>query len=192
MADDWQRVLSRDGTVLARIPTDQAVREIVVDALPLRRVPTDVRALLESALGVMRRQANALDVTLDLVIEGRVPAKISLDAEKTAWAITTLVGNALRYVHHGSHAMPGGTIKVHVTYDAARSEIAVKVQDDGAGIPAEKLQSLFSLGADQPRAGLSLPMIRDVVRAHGGEFEVQSETNPVRRGTTIRFTLPVS
>jgi signal transduction histidine kinase len=192
MADDSQRVLSRDGTVLARIPPGPAVHDVVVDALPLRRVPTDLRALLESALEVMRRQANALDVTLDVVVDGQVPATISLDAEKIAWAITALVGNSLRYVHHGSQIMPGGTIKVHVTYNVAGPAIGVKVQDDGAGIPADKLQLLFSVGPDQPRAGLGLSMIRDVVTAHGGAFDVRSETNAARRGTTVTFTLPVA
>ena len=51
---------------------------------------------------------------------------------------------------------------------------------------------LFSVGPDQPRAGLGLSMIREVAAAHGGRVDVHSETNAFRRGTTIRLTLPVS
>jgi signal transduction histidine kinase len=169
----------------------KAVRLIVVDAMPLRRAPTDVRALLESALDVLRHQAKAFDVTLNVVVDGQVPALVRLDAEKVAWAVTVLVGNALRYVRHGSQIMPGGTITVRVGYNSASPEIALEVQDDGAGIPAGRLHSLFSVGPDQPRVGLGLPMIRAVVAAHAGHVDVHSDTDSFRRGTRIRLTLPV-
>ena len=55
----------------------------------------------------MQRQAKASDVTLNVVVDDQVPAVVSLDAEKIAWAITVLVGNALRYVHHGSQRHAG-------------------------------------------------------------------------------------
>ena len=169
----------------------QPVHLTVVDAVPLRRVPTDLRAFLRSALDVMQRQAKASDVTLKVVVDGQVPAVVSLDAEKIAWAITVLVGNALRYVRHGSQVMPGGSIAVRVTYNSAGPEITIEVQDDGAGIPVDKLRFLFSVGPDQPRVGLGLSMIRDVVAAHAGHIEVHSDTDASRRGTTIRLTLPV-
>jgi signal transduction histidine kinase len=171
--------------------TQHAVHLSVVDALPLRRVPTDIRALLRSTLEAVQRQAKAFDVTLNVVVDGQVPTVISLDAEKIAWAVTALVGNALRYVRHGSQVMPGGSIGVHVSYNSAGPDITIEVQDDGAGIPVDKLRSLFSVGPDQPRVGLGLSMIRDVVAAHAGHLDVHSETDAFRRGTTVRITLPV-
>ena len=127
----------------------------------------------------MQRQAKAFDVTLNVVVDDQVPALVPLDAEKIAWAITVLVGNALRYVHHGSQVMPGGSIAVRVTYNSAGPEITIEVQDDGAGIPADKLRSLFSVGPDQPRVGLGLSMIREVVAAHAGHIDVHSDTDRV-------------
>ena len=84
---------------------DHPVHLTVVDALPLRRGPTDLRTLLKSTLEVLQRQAKAFDVTLKIVVDQAVPANVALDAEKIAWATTALVGNALRYVHHGSMMM---------------------------------------------------------------------------------------
>jgi signal transduction histidine kinase len=168
-----------------------AVHLTVVDALPLRRVPTDLRALMRATLEALQRQAKAFDVDLNVVVDSQVPAVVSLDAEKIAWATTVLVGNALRYVRHGSHAMPGGSIAVRVTFNPTGSEVTIEVQDDGSGIPVDKLRFLFSVGPDQPRVGLGLSMVREIVAAHSGHIEVHSETDALRRGTTIRLTLPV-
>ena len=155
-------------------------------------MPTDLRALLRSTLEVMQGQANAFDVALNVVVDGEVPAVVALDAEKIAWATTVLVGNALRYVRHGSHAMPGGSIAVRVTYDSAVHEVTLEVQDDGSGIPVERLRFLFSVGPDQPRVGLGLSMVREIVAAHAGDIEVHSNTDPLQCGTRVRLTLPVS
>ena len=171
--------------------TSHAVHLAVVDALPLRREPTDLRALLRSTLDVMQRQARTLDVTLTIAVDPQVPAMVSLDAAKIAWTVTVLVGNALRYVHHGSQVMPGGAIFVRVTFNSAGHAITMEVQDDGPGISADTLAALFSGGADQPPAGLGLLMVREVVAAHGGHIDVGSDTTAFRRGTTIRLTLPM-
>ncbi len=164
----------------------------VIDALPLQRVATDLRGLLRSTLEVMQWQAKACDVTLNVVVDDHVPAVVRLDAEKIAWATTVLVGNALRYVRHGTHAMPGGSIAVRVMYNSAGPEVTIEVQDDGAGIPVDRLPRLFHAGPDRPRVGLGLSMVREVVTAHAGHMEVLSNTAALRRGTTIRLTLPVS
>ena len=164
----------------------------VVDAVPLRRVPTDVRDLLRSSLAVLKRQADAVDVTLTVRTEDDVPRSVSVDRAKIAWAVTALVGNALRYVRRGSQTMPGGSITVQTTYDAAAGRIAIEIQDDGPGIPADKLPSLLRGDSASPGTALGLTMVRDVVAAHGGTLTVASETGGLSRGTTIRFTLPVA
>ena len=169
----------------------QAVYLTVIDALPLRRVPTDLRALLRSNLDVLQRQAKVADVTLTVAVDDHVPALVPLDAQKIAWATTVLVGNALRYVRRGSQTMPGGSIAVRVTYNGVGPEITIEVQDDGAGIPAVKLPLLFSAAPGQSSLGLGLSMIREVVLSHAGHIEVHSDTDSFRHGTIVRLTLPV-
>lgn len=163
----------------------------VIDALPLHRSPIDLRVLLRSSLDALQRQAKAADVTLKVVVDSHVPHVVWLDPEKIAWVTTALVGNALRYVRHGSFTMPSGSITVRATYNSAGPDVTIQVQDDGSGIPGDKLQLLFSTGSDLPRVGLGLLMVREVVAAHGGHLEVHSDTKAFMSGTTIRLTLPV-
>jgi signal transduction histidine kinase len=75
----------------------------------------------------------------------------------------------------------------------ARSEhesVVVEVIDNGSGIPAELLPTVFERFAKDPSSpgsGLGLAIARDLVMAHGGTIEAISSAG---QGTTIRFTLP--
>jgi signal transduction histidine kinase len=166
-----------------------AATPVTLDAIPLRRIPTDIRTLLGSSLAELQNQARAFDVSLVVVVEDEVPRAVPLDRAKIAWVLTALVGNALRYVRHGSHTMPGGSITVRVAPDSTASQIAVEVRDDGPGIPEDRLRSLFVDSGETVGTALALAMARDVVAAHGGTLEIQSQTEALSHGTTVRFTL---
>ena len=132
-----------------------------------------------------------MDVSLDIIVDPHVPQVLSLDGEKIAWATSVLVGNALRYVRHGSQVMPGGSIAIRATYNSAAQAVIIEVQDDGSGIPADKLPFLFRGPDDRSKTGLGLVMVREVVSAHAGHVEIESSTDPFRHGTKIRLTVPV-
>jgi signal transduction histidine kinase len=163
---------------------------IAIAALPIRKMSIDFRGLLPPTMAVLRRQAEAIDGSLTLTIADDVPAQLTLDAEKVAWAVTTLVGNALRYIRSGTRRMPGGAIAVEMSHDAAANEVTISVQDDGPGIPADKVAHLFDRNG-RPQGGLALLLVRDIVVAHGGRCDVQSRTEAFDHGTTVRLTLPV-
>ncbi|HZP47310.1 MAG TPA: HAMP domain-containing sensor histidine kinase, partial [Vicinamibacterales bacterium] len=160
------------------------------DAIPLRRETADIRDLFRWALDVLRGQAATFDVGLDVRVDDDVPTAVSVDARKVAWAITSLVGNALRYVRRGSKTMPGGTIVVHVSRELG--QVVIAVQDDGPGIPSERLQMLFNPSPPTSTVALGLAMVKDVVEAHGGSFAIESDTRAPSHGTTVRLTLPVA
>jgi signal transduction histidine kinase len=175
----------------ANAQTAQSLRVVVLSALPVRRVATDLRALLESTINVMQQQARGMDVTLTLDVAPDVPRLCQLDTEKIAWTITTLVGNALRFVRRGTRLMPGGAIRVQARFDPATSQLILEVQDDGSGIPKDKAAQLLQKGPGQIHAaGLALSLIQDVVAAHGGDVHIESSTEVGRSGTTVRLTLP--
>jgi signal transduction histidine kinase len=186
--------LRRSGTrVATRTVTSDAglrtVRVVAVEALAIRRKATDVRALLASKLGVISFQAAAAHVALNVVVADEMPAGVLLDPEKVAWAVTTLVGNALRYVQTGSRRMGSGTITVRAGFDRARSQVTIEVEDDGPGIPTDTVTRLFKRdGLDVRGSGLALLLISDICAAHGGTVDVQSRVDASAHGTTVRLS----
>jgi signal transduction histidine kinase len=170
--------------------TGETVSLTVIDALPVHRKPADIGALLRSSLASLIDQARAADVTLKIVVDPRMPSPVHVDGDKIAWAVTAIAGNALRYVRRGSMMMPSGTIIVRASFNSIGPEIVLEIQDDGPGIPTERLHALFATKPGPPLA-VGLLMVRDVVAAHGGTLEVDSQTDTFMSGTVVRLTLPI-
>jgi signal transduction histidine kinase len=157
----------------------------IVESIPLRRGPVDVGVLVELTTEMMRRQARERGVALTIHIDDNVPDVVHLDRDKVAWAVTNLMGSALRHVH-----TPGGSINIDVSYDAARSTLSIAVRDDGPGIPPYSLGRLLNRTAWHPGAALALLLVEDIAVAHGGGLEIESETGSVHF-TTVRLTIRV-
>jgi signal transduction histidine kinase len=165
--------------------TDDLQKSILV-----RFEETDVASLLRSSLKPLIEQAKEDQIELRVETLGDVP-KLVVDPEKLAWGVATLVGNALRYVRRGSAVRPGGSVLVHIENDDDAPEIAIAVQDDGPGIPQDKLPYLFERRVGAPHVeGLALSLVRDIVTAHGGRIEVESRTAADEHGTSITIHLP--
>lgn len=175
--------LHRSGTraVIHTVTLDggtQRVQLVAIEALIIRRPPTDMRELLASKLGVISFQAAAVDVTLSVVVADDVPAIVHVDSEKVAWAVTTLVGNALRYMRSGSRWLGGHTIIIRTGFDPAGAHVAIEVQDDGPGIPVDTITRLFKRdGLNVRGSGLALLLMSDICVAHGGTVDVRSNTD---------------
>jgi two-component system phosphate regulon sensor histidine kinase PhoR len=156
------------------------------ESIPLRRQAVDVGVLLELTTEVMQRQARSLGITLTLRIDDDVPSTVRLDRDKVAWAITSLVGSALRHVHGSDRR-----VDVHVAWNAARSTLVVGVRDNGPGMSSDHLSMLFKRDAWHPGSALALLLVEDIATAHGGGITVKSSTDPAEHFTDVRFTIPV-
>jgi signal transduction histidine kinase len=171
---------------------DATVEIVAAPAIVLRRVTTDVRALLHQAVAALDRQARALDVGLSVSAAEDVPAALFIDPEKIAWAVSALVGNAMRYVRRGTRQMPGGSVAVTARQDRSPGSLVIAVEDDGPGIPPEVAARLFQRAPGAPLAtGLALMVVRDIVTAHGGSLALASPIDLVDHGTTVTITLPI-
>jgi len=161
-----------------------------VESIPLRRSPTDLVSLLTGTIETLQEQARTLDVTLGIDAKPGLE-RVNVDPEKIAWAVATLVGNAFRYVRRGTRRLPGGSIRVRLR--AEEDRVAVSVEDDGPGIPPDKVAKLFLRGHGVAHGtGLALMLMQDIVAAHGGTIEVKSQCEAFACGTTVTLRLPTS
>ncbi|MBI3444131.1 MAG: hybrid sensor histidine kinase/response regulator [Magnetospirillum sp.] len=104
------------------------------------------------------------------------------DPGMVALVINNLVGNAVKYSPAGSE------ITVGSSQDG--SDVAITVEDQGMGIPAEDLEHIFERfhrapnSKGIPGSGIGLHMVRQIVEMHGGSVTVESR---LRKGS--RFTV---
>ncbi len=105
-------------------------------------------------------------------------------------ALTALVDNAL------SHEHPGGAVEICVSRHG--SLIRAQVYDDGVGIDADTMATLFTRSAHgaehttrthRQSYGIGLALVREIARAHGGEVAVTSAPG---QGATFTLTLPAA
>jgi len=155
------------------------------ESIPLHRQSVDVGLLVELTTDVMQIQARTLGITLTIRVDENVPDVVKLDRDKVAWAITSLVGSALRHVRRG------GTIVLHVSYDAPGSVLHLSVRDDGPGIPPERLSRLLQRENWRPGAALALLLVEEIAVAHGGQVVVESKADRLDHFTQVSFTIPV-
>jgi signal transduction histidine kinase len=183
-------------TLLRRIrieppdPESPSVTLLSVEAILLRPDEVAFAPLLRQALEPLAHQAEGMGVSLRVASESDLPARVSLDGSKIVWAVTTLVGNALRYLRRGGSTLPGGHVGVTLGHNPGQRMVSITVEDDGPGISAEVQARL--LGDDAGEAtGVSLRLVHEVVAAHGGGMVIKSSTAPENRGTAVTLWLPV-
>ena len=174
------------------VDTERRTYEVlVVEAVPLRRLPTNVTDILTRTTELLLEQARAIQVSLQVSTDPEMPSELVVDGEKIAWGVASLVGTALRHLARKSREK--GVVRVKARYLAANAEVVVVVHDNGPGIPADRLLGILEPGEElaQPSA-LALVMLRDVVAAHGGRLKIDSSTDLADHGTTVSLFLPAA
>lgn len=106
-----------------------------------------------------------------------IQPEILLRADETMMMrlFINLISNSITYGKPDGHTL--------VTLSANETEITGSVQDDGIGIPADKLDKIWQrfyqvdparTSGSSSGSGLGLSMVKWIVQAHGGRIEVSS------------------
>lgn len=141
--------------------------------------------LAEVAREVVQRlslEAQAAGSSLTLSAASKVVGR--WDPIRIEQVFTNLVGNAIKY---------GAGKPIAVKVEPLENAALITVKDLGIGISPEDLGRLFGRFARAVSSqhfgglGLGLYISRQIVEAHGGAIEVQSE---VQQGTVFTVTLP--
>lgn len=125
-----------------------------------------------------------------VAIENEVPPGNRIYADETliAEVFYNLLSNAVKF------SRAGDTVTVSM---AGESPPAICVADNGAGIPPERLEHLFSYEKktstpgtnNETGSGLGLPLSNEIVAAHGGTLTLRSEPG---KGSSFLVTLPLN
>lgn len=164
-------------------------------ALTLHYLQGDVLAYLRYISESLRSLAQSRDLTLQ--VESDQPAVVmDYDPERLRQIVHNLLSNAVKFTP------PGGHIVLRLSVEHAhRPPVAViGVSDTGVGIPENELPFLFDRffqAGNQDRSktggtGIGLSLTRELVRAMGGDIQVESPVPGAGQGTLVSVRLPIS
>jgi signal transduction histidine kinase len=146
----------------------------------------DPAKLVSDLVAEFREKAAAQGYLVELEIAGDYPL-IRADREALGLALRNLLDNAVKY------SPDCRTVWVEMAHEEGR--LAIRVRDQGIGIPASEQKEIFkkfvrgtSSGAAHVQGtGIGLAMARHIVEAHGGEIRLESKPG---RGSTFTILLP--
>ncbi|RRV05383.1 hybrid sensor histidine kinase/response regulator [Pseudomonas sp. v388] len=159
------------------------VSRIRTGKLSIRTNPFDLSELVRQLLENYAAQIAAAESSISLSADE--PVIGVWDEFRIEQVVSNLLTNALRY---GAHK----PISVRVYAETGRA--CVEVTDQGIGITPENQKRIFQqferVSANHVAAGLGLGLFisEQIVLAHGGRIEVESE---VGNGSTFRVCLPL-
>ena len=167
--------------------------KIEAGRMELERQPVALADLIESVCTTLSPVATEKQVDLGLFISPKVPAKIWSDATRLRQVIFNLVGNAIKFSGGRSHQR--GRVSVRVDVQDAEQRLVLRIADNGIGMSAETLASLFTSFAQAEASttrrfggtGLGLAICKRLVTLMDGNIEVQSTLG---QGSTFVVTLP--
>jgi len=152
--------------------------------------PLEPRAVVREVLDLLAAQAKNKELYLDTEIGADVPGWIKGDATRLKQIFTNLVGNALKFTHHGG-------IRVSMTALQDGNWLECRVEDTGIGIPPDRVGRLFekfsqvdsSITRRYGGTGLGLVICKHLVEGMGGSIRAESRQH---EGSTFIFTIPLA
>ncbi|MBK7316195.1 HAMP domain-containing sensor histidine kinase [Candidatus Villigracilis affinis] len=175
--------------LLARLVNDlQTLSLAEAGQLPLHPTRFLLADLMHDLTASFSAQATSLGIDLTAGVTSP-NQEITADYDRLNQVLSNLISNALR------HTPKGGTIslKTESGVGEARS-VRITVKDSGEGIASEDIPFIFDRfwRGDKSRtgrvhSGLGLAIAKQIVLAHGGTIEAESD---IGKGTTFTIELP--
>ncbi|HEX3660417.1 MAG TPA: ATP-binding protein [Acidobacteriaceae bacterium] len=167
--------------------------DLMLDLIEVAELETGRRQLRKEKVRPIDALRDAAAHIGDAAREKNIDVEISafddvawIEADRRALRsiLDNLIANALRYTPQDGHIRVGATEQP--------DRVQFFVHDNGRGIEAERLPTIFGRFTGDPdsnTSGLGLALVRRLVESQGGEVSVESRLGA---GTTFRFTLPIA
>jgi signal transduction histidine kinase len=177
-------IMQSSGALLAIVNDILDLSSIDAGVMGLDLAEVNVPAAVAGAVDEVSERLEEAKITLESGIASDVGGLVA-DERRVRQILYNLLSNAIAYSPSGGH------IRLSVT--ATDGFIEFTVADEGAGIPAAFLGSVFDRFSSMPRGsgrggvGLGLSIVKSFVALHGGTVEIASEEG---RGTVAKVRLP--
>jgi PAS domain S-box-containing protein len=153
--------------------------------LKLNKTAFNLAELLDECAQMVRPLADGRELSLTIDVPAGLP--LTGDRLRTKQMVINLLSNAIKFT------LPRGSIAI-----AARridDAIELKIADTGLGMTPQEIALALepfgrtdSAAVNDPRGtGLGLPIVQNLIDAHGGRFEIESTPG---RGTVARLVFP--
>lgn len=173
------------------------LKRLIEDLLNLSRIErgvalqphwqkVDVAKLIDRVIAIQRGYTDKHQFVSDIP-ESLPP--IVADEDKLDSILTNLVNNAIKYSPNGG--------EIHVRAVREDNTVLISVQDQGIGIPKDKLSKIFEkferIDTKETRAaggtGIGLYLVKHLVELHEGQIWAESEGPS--KGSTFFVRLPI-
>jgi len=186
--NEMARMINAESKRLARmIQTFLDVERLSAGQMDLRKEPVPAAEVVATCIERVAPLAERKQI--DVVVEPVPESMIIGDRELLEYAIYNLLTNAVKY-------SPART-QVTVTAAAERGELRLSVRDQGIGMDAKELKSIFRKFYRTKKAeqsgevgtGIGLSIVEQIVTHHGGRMEVSSSPG---NGSCFTMVIPAS
>jgi PAS domain S-box-containing protein len=183
------QIIDRQVALLRRLVEDLVdTARIGAGKIDLQLRLVDLKEPMEAAADAARPLAEAREQEFQVLqIAGAVP--VSCDPQRLQQVFFNLLTNAVKYTPRK------GTIRFNLTTEGG--DAIVRVEDTGVGMSVDVLPKVFDLFTQEQSSlvlsagglGLGLPLVRDLVRLHGGTVQARSDGRD--KGSVFTVRLPM-
>ena len=173
--DDANRLLKITGELLN-------MTQVESGNIQLSIIPAEPKEILLYAVKATKTQADQKQIQFEINCPDNI-SKVQADHEKTAWVLTNLISNAIRYSYDNS--------VIYLSIQQSTSKVEISVRDTGQGIAPQYMDKIFDRyfrvpGTNKEGTGLGLAISKEFIEAQGGKITVDSEFGA---GSTFRLVL---
>ena len=159
--------------------------------MELESIDFDLFTKIEASVGIFKPKIVEKEISLNLLIDPKIPRKVIGDPTRLSQVIINLVSNALKFTDKG------GKIDVLAEYiEQENDEVTFKVSvsDSGIGLTQEQQEKIFEAYSQATASttrksggtGLGLTISSKIMNSMGTELKVESEEG---KGATFFFVL---
>jgi PAS domain S-box-containing protein len=198
IAPDDSQVLQQSRTMIERQVTQMVrlidelldISRISRGKIELRKQNIDVQSIIAAAIEASQPLIEAQNHQLTTSVPQHPAIMLEADSTRLAQVVLNLLNNAAKYT------TPGG--QIWLTVEDSPTNVAIKVRDNGIGIPPDMSERIFEMFTQVDRSlersegglGIGLTLVQRLVELHGGEITVHSEGES--KGSEFVVTLPKS